>query len=96
MQSPQRLSTPTQLGLQLRAARIARRLTQREVAQRLNLSQSRISTLELDPQSLTLAQLLAWSAIVGLELFVGYRQVHAAPTDAAEPSASGPESDQDW
>ena len=41
------------------------------MAERLNLSQSRVSTLELDPSSLSALQLMAWCSILGLELQLG-------------------------
>ncbi|WP_291018332.1 helix-turn-helix transcriptional regulator [Hydrogenophaga sp.] len=71
MSLSQPLSTAPQLGQLLRSARKLKGLTQAQVAERLNLSQSRVSTLELDPSSLSALQLMAWCSIVGLELLVG-------------------------
>lgn len=71
MSTSQPLSRAHQLGQLLRSARKLQGLTQAQVAERLNLSQSRVSTLELDPSSLNVQQLLAWCSIVSLELQVG-------------------------
>lgn len=71
MSTSQPLSTAHQLGQLLRSARKLQGLTQAQLAERLNLSQSRVSTLELDPSSLNVQQLMAWCSIVGLELQVG-------------------------
>lgn len=79
--SSQSLVTALQLGHLLKSARTHRKLTQAEVAGRLGLSQNRVSHLEHHPEELSLKQLLAWCAVVGLELRLGERA----------PEASGPE-----
>jgi len=65
------LITALQLGQTLTAARKARNLSQSALAARLGLSQSRISHLELHAQELSVQQLLAWCAALGLELAIG-------------------------
>jgi HTH-type transcriptional regulator/antitoxin HipB len=65
------LLTPMQLGRVLQTARKARKLSQADVGARLDLSQKRISALELDPSSITVDQLLKMCAALGLELAVG-------------------------
>ena len=67
------LVTAGQLGAMLQAARTAQGLTQSELASRIGLSQSRVSYLELHAQDLSVEQLLAWCAVLGLELSVGAR-----------------------
>lgn len=69
----QTLLTALQLGQLLKAARKRRQLTQSAVGARLGLSQNRVSHLELHPDELSFKQLLAWCAVVGLELQVGER-----------------------
>jgi HTH-type transcriptional regulator/antitoxin HipB len=69
MQRP--LLTPMQLGRMLQTARKARQMSQADVGARLDLSQKRISALELDPGSITVEQLLKLCAVVGLELAIG-------------------------
>ena len=66
------LATP-QLGLTLLAARKARGMSQAALASRLGLSQPRVSFLEQNAGDLSLEQLLAWCAILGLELTIGSR-----------------------
>jgi HTH-type transcriptional regulator/antitoxin HipB len=83
MSSPQLLSSTHQLGQLLRSARKLRRLTQAEVAMRLNVGQSRVSALELDPGGLSAQQLLAWCSVVGLELLIGEKPA-IAPHDASQ------------
>ena len=45
-------------------------MSQEELAAKLNLSQSRLSSLESDPSSLTVDRLLALASVLGLELVI--------------------------
>jgi HTH-type transcriptional regulator / antitoxin HipB len=77
------LLTTGQLGSMLLATRKARGLTQLALANRIGLSQSRVSHLEQNAHELSAAQLLAWCAVLGLELSIGTRDsagVLAAPS----------------
>lgn len=67
------LVTAGQLGAMLQATRKAQGLTQSALAARIGLSQSRVSHLELHAHELSVEQLLAWCAALGLELAVGAR-----------------------
>ncbi|WP_082132200.1 helix-turn-helix transcriptional regulator [Luteimonas sp. FCS-9] len=69
--TPHLLVTSGQLGATLQAARKAQGLTQSALAARIGLSQSRISHLEPNAHELSVGQLLAWCAALGLELAVG-------------------------
>jgi HTH-type transcriptional regulator/antitoxin HipB len=69
----------------LQAARKAAGLSQTELAQRLDLSQSRMSVMELDPSSIALDQLLRLCASLQLELVV---QSKAPPASGAGTTAS--------
>ncbi|CAH2791678.1 MAG: Predicted transcriptional regulators [uncultured Paraburkholderia sp.] len=69
----QPLFTATQLSQLLVASRKRRKLTQAELAQRVGLSQNRISYLERNPEDLSFRQLLSWCAAIGLELRLGER-----------------------
>lgn len=62
------ITTPTQVGEILRRRRKSRGMPQRELASKLGLSQNRLSTLEADPASLTLARLIAAANLLGLEV----------------------------
>ncbi|KGD88041.1 XRE family transcriptional regulator [Achromobacter sp. RTa] len=67
------LVTATQLGAELQAARKVKGLTQSALAERIGLSQSRVSHLELNAHELSVEQLLAWCAALGLELALAPR-----------------------
>ena len=64
------LSTPSQLGPLLKSGRRAAGLSQTELARRMGISQSRISHMELHPESVSLDQLLALFGLLGIELMV--------------------------
>lgn len=67
---PQLLTIPSQLGAVLRSSRRTRRLSQTDLAQRIGLSQARVSHLEQHPQNVNFEQLMAWCSALGLELYV--------------------------
>lgn len=64
------LSLSKQLGPLLQSARKSAGLSQTELAQRLGISQSRISAMELAPGTINLDQLLALLAALNHELLV--------------------------
>jgi HTH-type transcriptional regulator/antitoxin HipB len=66
----QLVTNPVQLGEVLRGRRKARALSQADLASKLNISQSRLSTLESDPAGITLDRLLTLAALLGLEVVV--------------------------
>ncbi|MDE1180994.1 helix-turn-helix domain-containing protein [Paraburkholderia sp.] len=70
----QLLVTAPQLGQLLVASRKHRKLTQAQVAQRVGLSQNRISYLEKNAGELSFQQLLSWCSAIGLELRLGERE----------------------
>ena len=85
MPRQQVLITPLQLGQILQASRKAKGLSQSALATRLGLSQQRVSELELGAGNLSVEQLLAWCAVLGLELSIGLR----APAPADDGAAGG-------
>jgi HTH-type transcriptional regulator/antitoxin HipB len=72
------LSVSDQAGPILQAARKSAGLSQTALAHRLGISQSRMSAMELDPGSISLAQLLAMCSALRLELLV---QTRGPPSD---------------
>ena len=69
----QPIATASQLGAILQGARKSRKLTQAQLGQRLGLSQTRMSDLELAPGTLSVDQLLAICNQLGLQLSVQSR-----------------------
>jgi HTH-type transcriptional regulator/antitoxin HipB len=64
------ISSSEQLGQVLQGARKIAGLSQADAAARLAISQSRISHLELNPETISVAQLLALLAAYDFDLFV--------------------------
>lgn len=59
------ISNATQIGATLESRRKHLELTQTEVAEKLSLSQNRLSEVEADPGTLTVEQLLALTNVLG-------------------------------
>ena len=79
------LSLSKQLGPLLQAARKAAGFSQTELAQRLGISQSRISAMELDPGTINVEQLLALLAVLNLEVLVQPKKDLAKDRGSATP-----------
>jgi HTH-type transcriptional regulator / antitoxin HipB len=72
---PMLVTQSDQIGISLKARRKALGLSQARFAQKLSLSQNRISELENYPETLTVQQLLAFASALGLELALTERKV---------------------
>ena len=77
------LLTAPHLGQTLLSARKARGMSQAALATRLGLSQPRVSFLEQNAGDLSVGQLLAWCAVLGLELSIGSRTDESAQRSKA-------------
>jgi HTH-type transcriptional regulator/antitoxin HipB len=71
----QPIITSDQARILLQSARKSRQLTQGNLAQRLGMSQARLSELERAPGKLSLEQLLALCQQLGLQLSIQHRDV---------------------
>lgn len=89
------LHTADQLGSILRSARKTRKLTQGDLAAKLNISQSRVSQLELQSGDLTVHQLLDWCAALSLEVKIGER-APLTTTRATPPALSNTPRKGSW
>jgi HTH-type transcriptional regulator/antitoxin HipB len=77
--------TAMQVGRLLQSARKARKLSQQQVASRVGLSQKRISALELNPGAISVDQLLALCAALGLELVIQQKpEASGSPAQTSE------------
>ena len=72
----------SQLGAVLQSARKSLKLTQAQLGERLGLSQRRVSELERAPGTLSVDQLMALCALLGLQLTVQPRERAPQTTDA--------------
>lgn len=85
------LLTTTQVGRLLQSARKAAGHSQADLAALIGLSQPRLSKLEQNPGSATVAQLLALCGSLGLELVL---QQRGQPTSG--PRVAAPKTPQEW
>lgn len=69
----QALMTAPQLGQLLLSTRKVRKISQTSLAGRMGISQPRVSHLEQHANELSVEQLMAWCAALGLELSIGPR-----------------------
>ncbi|GAA0847055.1 MAG: XRE family transcriptional regulator [Cupriavidus sp.] len=72
------ITTSDQLGQVLQGARKIAGLTQADAAARLAISQSRISHMELNPETISVSQLLALLGAYELDLVIEPRTVSDA------------------
>ena len=68
--APRPVRNSNQLGLLLRELRLARRMTQRDLASRLGLSQPRVAAIEKQPGRITVDQLLSVLNVLGATAMV--------------------------
>lgn len=80
----QTIVTAAQLGVHLQSARKASKLSQVELANRLGISQSRMSELERAPGSISVDQLLALLNQLGLQLALQKRAEQPANDTQAD------------
>lgn len=73
------LMTAPQLGQLLLSARKVRKISQTSLAGRMGISQPRVSHLEQHANELSVEQLMAWCAALGLELSIGPRGRNTEP-----------------
>jgi HTH-type transcriptional regulator/antitoxin HipB len=72
------ITTTGQVGEILRVRRKARKLPQQELANILQVSQSRLSTLECNPNGMTLDRLLVLLNLLDLELVLRDKETGAS------------------
>lgn len=90
-----RLTAP-QLGQLLVATRKRHKLTQTTVANRVGLSQNRISYLEKHPDEISVKQLLSWCSALALELRLGERDPSGASAGASADASAGASGSAEW
>lgn len=66
----QLITNPAQIGEILRGRRKSRRLSQQQLAEQLQISQSRLSILEAQPAGITLDRLILLANLLGLEIVI--------------------------
>jgi HTH-type transcriptional regulator/antitoxin HipB len=84
------LLTPKQLAAYLRSLRRAKRLTQSALGSKLGLSQRRIATIELEPDAVSVAQIMRILALLDARLIL------RVPGKKGEATQEPPGNDAAW
>jgi HTH-type transcriptional regulator/antitoxin HipB len=85
-----RVQSPSQLSLHLKSLRKSRKLTQAEMAKRLQVTQERYSQIERNPELIATGQLLDILAALGVDVLLKVRPPEGARTPTP------PREGEDW
>jgi HTH-type transcriptional regulator / antitoxin HipB len=88
------LQSPAQLSLHLKSLRKARKVTQADMANRLQITQERYSQIERNPELIATGRLLEILAVLGVDVLFKLRPPESArnPTPTFTPTRRG----EDW
>jgi HTH-type transcriptional regulator/antitoxin HipB len=89
---PLRLQSPAQLSLHLKSLRKSRKLTQADMARRLQITQERYSQIERNPELIATGRLLEIFAALGVDVVLKLRPTESARTPTPMPIRQG----EDW
>jgi HTH-type transcriptional regulator / antitoxin HipB len=82
------LQLPSQLGPHLRSLRRARKMTQRDLAARLGVTQARIAAIEANPAAVSIGQLMTILAALGVDIALRPRPTRDAAASAPPPKVA--------
>jgi HTH-type transcriptional regulator/antitoxin HipB len=82
------LQLPSQLGPHLRALRRARKMTQSDLAARLGVTQARVAAIEAKPAAVSVGQLMAILAALGVDIALRPRPATDAVASGALPTVT--------
>jgi HTH-type transcriptional regulator/antitoxin HipB len=87
------LQNPSQLSLHLKSLRKSRKLTQADMAKRLQVTQERYSNMERNPQLIASGRLLEILAHLGVDVLLKLRPPESprTPTSTPVPTPRGEE-----
>lgn len=88
------LQSPSQLPLHLKSLRKSRKLTQADMAKRLQITQERYSQMERNPELIATGRFLEILAVLGVDVLLKLRPPEDARpvTPTSPPTARG----EDW
>ena len=91
---PLLLQSPSQLSLHLKSLRRSRKVTQAEMARRLQVTQERYSQIERNPELIATGRLLEILALLEVDVLLKLRPSGSAhpPTSTPTPTRRG----EDW
>jgi HTH-type transcriptional regulator/antitoxin HipB len=88
------VQSPSQLPLHLKSLRKSRKVTQADMANRLQITQERYSQMERNPELIATGRLLEILAVLGVDVLLKVRPLEKAPlpTPTPPPTRRG----EDW
>ncbi|MET0660156.1 MAG: helix-turn-helix transcriptional regulator [Steroidobacteraceae bacterium] len=88
------LQSPSQLSLHLKSLRKSRKLTQADMAKRLQVTQERYSQIERNPELIATERLLEIFAVLRVDVLLKLRPPESART--ATPTPTPTRKGEDW
>lgn len=88
------LQSPSQLSLHLRSLRKSRKVTQADMARRLQISQERYSQIERHPELIATGRLLEIFAVLRVDVLLKLRPLEGAGTRTPTPPST--RHGEDW
>lgn len=76
-----RIYLTNQLGSLLKDYRKFQNISQKELAERTQICQSRISFLENNPENISIGQLMRWLSVLGLEIKIAVKKDEPMTTE---------------
>ena len=76
-----RIYLTNQLGSLLKDYRKSQNISQKELAERTQICQSRISFLENHPENISIGQLMRWLSVLGLEIKITVKKDEPMTTE---------------
>ena len=89
------LHSPSQLPLHLKSLRKSRKMTQADMAKRLQITQERYSQIERNPELIATGRLLQILAVLGVDVLLRLRPDSARATTPA-PTPAPTRRGEDW
>lgn len=86
------LQSPAQLSLHLKSLRKSRKITQADMARRLQITQERYSQIERSPELIATARLLEIFAVLGVDVLLKLRRPEHPRAPTPTPARRG----EDW
>jgi HTH-type transcriptional regulator/antitoxin HipB len=90
------LHSPSQLSLHLKSLRKSRKVTQADMAKRLQITQERYSQIERNPELIATGRLLEILAVLGVDVLLRLRPPESTLTTTLTPTSTPIRRGEDW
>lgn len=90
------LQSPSQLTLHLKSLRKSRKMTQADMAKRLQITQERYSQIERNPELIGTGRLLEILAVLRVDVLLKLRPTESTRTPTPTPAPTPTRRGEDW